>query len=74
MFLTRKVDWYSKMKEPHILRAASTVLDVAADELYRDIRSDIAKRASAPLSKDADSGSPAPDCKNAEDTGNEGGL
>ena len=74
MFLTRKVDWYSKMKEPHILRAASTVLDVAADELYRDIRSDIAKRASAPLSKDADTGSPASDCKNAEDMGNESGL
>ena len=67
MFLTRKVDWYGKMQAPTLVRAASTTLDVGADELYSDIRIDIKKHKDAAHSKATDCTEVPPDGEKTTD-------
>ena len=56
MFLTRKVDWYGKMKEPELIRAANAAMDADADEVYRDIRIDVTKQSVVPNEDTPDEG------------------
>lgn len=67
MFLTRKVDWYGKMQAPTLVRAASTTLDVGADELYSDIRIDIKKHKDEAHSKATDCTEVPPDGEKTTD-------